>query len=79
MNEEELQNAIGKLEKGESVTLNIDGQDITYINPPEPAPVCEEHYYENAGVGEAKCKNCINGVIFDPKEYELKEGKLVRL
>lgn len=79
MTEEELLKELGKLERGDKITLNINGTEVTYINPPEPAPVCEQHYYEDAGHGEGKCRDCINGIVFDPSTHHIVEGKLVRL
>ena len=79
MTEEELRKNLNKLEKGESVTMEVNGQTITYINPPEPTPVCTTHYYIEVGHGEAKCRDCINGTIFDPGTHGVEDGKIVRL
>lgn len=77
--EEELKRTLARLEKGESVTMEINGETVTYLNPPEAAPVCAKHYFEPAGEGEGKCRDCINGIVFNPEEYHLVDGEKVRL
>lgn len=79
MNEEELMAQLSKLEKGETVTMEINGESITYFNPPEAPAICQKHYFEPAGHGEGKCRDCINGIIFNPEEYHLVDGEKVRL
>lgn len=80
--EEEILEQLQKLEKGETVKMTINGEEVIYTNPPEPV-VCSEHYYvEDRPEGEAsacKCKWCPNGVLYDPREHVLKDGKLVKL
>lgn len=77
LNEEELNEALSKLEKGEKVVIG----DTIYLNPPEPAPICPEHDFEYAGDESngfiaVKCRNCINGKIYDSTTHKLEGGKI---
>lgn len=83
MTEEEASEILKKLERGESATIKVNGEDITYINLPEPLKPCAEHYFEDAGdegngYRAAKCVNCISGRIYDPKEYEIRGGEITK-
>ncbi|MBA2706112.1 MAG: hypothetical protein H0U60_19940 [Blastocatellia bacterium] len=80
-NESEVGDLLKKLEKGQEVKARINGQEITYSNPPEPLPICEKHEFEDVGdegngYRAAKCRNCINGRIFDPKTHEVVNGEV---
>lgn len=82
MNEQDLMDELKRLDSGKSITLTIDGETIQYTKPVENVS-CEEHYYvEAAPEGEmsaCKCQHCPNGILYDPKEALLKDGKLIPL
>lgn len=80
MTDESLQKALDGLEQGKSVEIG----GVTYINPATPAPLCEEHYFTDAGmdsefVQAVQCKNCINGKLIDVREHTLIDGKISSL
>lgn len=75
---------LAKLESGQSVKVNINGVETTYIRPPEPAPLCKKHYFVDAGKEPdgsraAKCRSCINGRLFSPKTHQIVDGQIVLL
>lgn len=82
MDNRELVKKLEQLNNGESITLEINGETIQYTKPVENI-TCSEHYYvEDKPEGSsscAKCRNCPNGTIYDPKIEKLVNGQLVRL
>lgn len=80
--ESQVNDILKKLEKGDRVKVNVNGQEVEYFNPPEPVPVCAEHSFEFAGMENehhvaVKCSNCINGRVIDVRTHKLLDGKIV--
>lgn len=78
----EIADILARLEKGEEVKVKIGEEEITYRNLPEPTPICDNHFFEFAGMEDdvyagAKCRDCINGRIYNTKTHEIKNGEIV--
>jgi hypothetical protein len=79
----QLQEQLNRLAEGESLTVEDEEGQVTYIRPGKPSEPCLEHFYEYSGKeGEyetAICKACSNGVVYDGSKRELRDGKLIFL
>lgn len=62
--DEGLNQQLEELEEGEELTVDEDGEEVTYIRPKKPV-YCTEHEFEDAGNGDKQCIKCGQGRVSD--------------